>query len=298
MSEKQLLDFIKNTGSFRENVDLSKINWFRVGGSAKYLFKPKSISELSEFLRLNKKRFLDFLILGVGSNVIVRDQGVDGVVIRLGKEFAQIEKLSDNEIQVGAGCLDINLARFAKDAAISKLEFFSGIPGTIGGALKMNAGAYGLETKDVLVKAFGVDMDGQECEFLLDDMNFSYRKSEIGKDIIFTKAIFRGEVGDKSEIANKIQEIQEKRETTQPIKSRTGGSTFKNPDGMKAWELIDKAGCRGLQIGGAKMSELHCNFMINTGDAIAADLENLGEEVRRRVKENSGVDLQWEIKFI
>jgi UDP-N-acetylmuramate dehydrogenase len=298
MSEKKLLDFIRNTGSFRENVDLSKSNWFRVGGFARYLFKPKSVLELAEFLRLNKSRFLDFLILGVGSNVIIRDNGLDGVVIRLGKAFALIDKLAENEIQVGAGCLDINLARFAKDSGIAKLEFFSGIPGTVGGALKMNAGAYGSETKDVLVKAFGVDMEGRECEFSVDDMNFSYRKSNIVKDVIFTKAIFRGEVGDKSEIASKIQEIQEKREATQPIKSRTGGSTFKNPDGMKAWELIDKAGCRGLQIGGAKMSELHCNFMINTGDATAADLESLGEEVRKRVKENSGVELEWEIKFI
>lgn len=294
---KELRDFIDQSSSFRFDSDLSKINWFRVGGKASLLFKPKDQIELIEFLRVNNQQ-LPIFVIGVGSNLIIRDGGIDGVVVRLGRAFADIKKIDDTVIEAGSTSLDLNVALFARDNQIANLEFLSGIPGTIGGALKMNAGAYGSDISEILIKAYGVDLQGNGYEFSNEAMNFSYRHSNLGKEIIFTKALLHGVKGDSNIIAAKIDKIQQERSATQPIRHRTGGSTFKNPEGHKAWKLIDEAGCRGLTVGGAQMSEQHCNFMINTGNATSDDLEKLGNLVRKKVREKSNIDLEWEIKFV
>lgn len=287
---------------------LGQVGWFKAGGTAEFLFKPADENDLKEFLQ-NLPKEIPVSVFGVLSNTIIRDGGVKGVVIRLGREFAGAETINDTEIRAGAACLDLNVASFAAERGLGGLEFLSGVPGTIGGALKMNAGAYGREMKDVLITAHGIDRQGQAHEFTNADMGFSYRHSSLPEDIIFTHALLRGEQEDVEVIKARLQEIKDKREASQPIKEKTGGSTFANPSdqelikaglppGIKSWQLVDKVGGRGLTIGGAMMSELHANFMINKGDATAADLENLGNEIKRRVKEQCGIDLRWEIKRI
>jgi UDP-N-acetylmuramate dehydrogenase len=237
-------------------------------------------------------------VIGLGSNLIVRDGGVPGVVIRLGRGFGDIAVEEGSRIRAGAAVPDVKVARAAQEAAIAGLSFLRGIPGAIGGALRMNGGAYGGETKDVLVSARGVDRGGRIGTFTNANMHYTYRHCGAPQDVIFTEAIFQGAPGDPAIIGAEMDKITESREATQPIKSRTGGSTFKNPPGRKAWQLIDTAGCRGLRVGAAQVSELHCNFLINQGGASAADIETLGETVRARVRETSGVDLEWEIKRI
>ncbi len=283
-------------GQYRENADLSKSTWFAVGGPADVLFKPADAEDLANFLK-NKPVDISHLVLGVGSNVLVRDGGIDGVVIRLGKGFTEIT-LDDNHIICGAGALDLNIALYAQKIGLTGLEFLSGIPGTLGGAVKMNAGAYGCEIKDVLVSACAIDNQGNTHTLSLVDLAFTYRHSALPEGWIITSATLKGTPGDKQEIAERIRQIREEREASQPTRARTGGSTFKNPDTNRAWELIDQAGCRGLQVGGAIMSEKHCNFMINTGTASAQDLETLGETVKQKVLQNSGIALEWEIKRI
>jgi UDP-N-acetylmuramate dehydrogenase len=283
-------------GQYRFDAPLSKTNWFGVGGSADVLFKPEDTADLAHFIK-NKPVDLPVTVIGVGSNLIVRDGGIRGVVIRLGRFFN--EATLEGEVMIaGTAMLDVNLAKVAASHGRAGLEFMSGIPGTVGGALAMNAGAYGREVKDVLIKAEAVTREGEVIELGLEDMAFSYRHYGGPQGLIFTRAWFATTVDAPAAIEARIAEIQAKRETTQPIRERTGGSTFANPEGHKAWQLIDAAGCRGLTIGGAQMSELHCNFMINTGNATAANLEALGEEVRARVLAHSGVELKWEIKRI
>lgn len=283
-------------GTYRFNAPLAGTNWFGVGGAAQVLFKPADTQDLAHFIQ-NKPAALPLTIIGVGSNLIVRDGGIDGVVIRLGRGFTDM-KVGGDVIEAGAAVMDINLARFAAGEARAGLEFFSGIPGTLGGALAMNAGAYGRETKDVLIKAEAVTPAGEIISLGVEDMRYEYRKYNGPDGLIFTRAWFNTTADAPEAVHARIAEIQAKREATQPIRERTGGSTFKNPEGHKAWQLIDAAGCRGRTVGGAQMSELHCNFMINTGHATANDLETLGEEVIRRVQEHSGIELQWEIKRI
>ncbi len=257
------------------------------------LFEAADENDLVYFLaRLDPA--IPVLVLGAGSNVLLRDGGIEGVVVRLGKSFqeATIEGFS---VRAGAGCLDVKLASAAAKAGLAGLSFFRGIPGTIGGALRMNAGAYGAETRDVLVSCRGVGRNGKTVELSNLDMGFSYRHCGVADDVIFTHAVFAGTIGDRQAILSEMAEITKARAETQPVNTRTGGSTFKNPPGYKAWELIDKAGCRGLAVGNAQVSKLHCNFLINRGKATSADLETLGELVRARVKETSGIALEWEI---
>jgi UDP-N-acetylmuramate dehydrogenase len=276
----------KLRGRLIANQSLAELTWFRVGGPAQVLFMPDSEDDLAYFLSgLSPETPVQ--AIGLGSNLIVRDGGVPGVTIRLGRGFNEIT-VDGARVHAGAAVPDVKVARAAADAAIAGLSFFRGVPGAIGGALRMNAGAYGGETKDVLVYANAVTRDGDFLTFTNAEMGFSYRHSGVADDVIFTSALFEGRPGDRAE----------SREATQPIKSRTGGSTFKNPPGHKAWQLIDAAGCRGLTVGGAQVSELHCNFLINLGDATAHDIETLGETVRERVKAQSGVTLEWEIKRI
>ncbi|MFO0389736.1 MAG: UDP-N-acetylmuramate dehydrogenase [Alphaproteobacteria bacterium] len=280
----------------RENADLSKTNWFRVGGPAQYLFKPESAQDLASFLKA-LPHDVPVTVLGVGSNVIVRDGGIDGVVIKLGRGFVDIEAKGD-AIIAGGGALDIHVAATGRDNGIAGLEFLCGVPGTIGGAVRMNAGAYGCDTSQVLLEAEIVERDGTIRTLTNKELGFVYRNSSLPQGAIVTRATFKGAKGDVEQIRARMQEISDAREATQPIRTRTGGSTFKNPEGYKAWELVDRAGCRGLMVGGAQVSEKHCNFLINTGTATAADLENLGEEVIKRVKEKTGIMLEWEIKRI
>lgn len=286
----------KVRGSYRERADLSKINWFNVGGPAEVMFRPADSEDLAHFLK-EKPEDVPVTVLGVGSNLLVRDGGIDGVVIRLGRGFVDIHH-EGNTIHAGAGALSFNVAMASQQYGLAGLEFLSGIPGTIGGACAMNAGAYGRDVAAVLVSAEAVDEAGQLHVLTPDDIGYVYRGNTLPEGMIFTKAVLRGEADDESVIAARIAEISKQRESTQPIKSRTSGSTFKNPEGHKAWQLVDEAGCRGLMVGKAQVSEKHCNFLINTGGATAADLENLGEEVRRRVKAKSGITLEWEIKRI
>ena len=293
---ERLESFIVNSTSFKKNYKLSKINWFQVGGKADLLFKPKTEKELQEFLAQNFN--LDILTLGVGSNIIIREGGYRGCIIKLGRAFTNIKQISATEIEVGCANLDQNIARFAADANIAGLEFLSGIPGSIGGAIKMNAGAYGAEFKDIVKKIYGYDKQGVLHELSKEQMNYTYRRSAPDKDLIYVKAILTGQEGRALEIKQKIKEIQENREASQPIRAKTGGSSFQNPLGKKAWQLIDQAGCRGLAIGDAIMSEKHCNFMINRGAATAKDLEDLGELVRIKVLAKTGITLDWEIKII
>ena len=284
----------KLRGRLLANQSLAELTWFRVGGPAQVLFMPEDEADLAYFLQ-NLPADILVTVVGLGSNLIVRDGGVPGVVVRLGRGFGDI-KVEGTTITAGAGVPDVKVARAAQEAGIAGLSFLRGIPGAIGGALRMNGGAYGRETKDAFVSARAVDRQGSVRELSNADMGFHYRHADAPEDLIFTQATFGGVAGDRAAIAAEMDKITEAREATQPIKSRTGGSTFKNPPGQKAWQLIDAAGCRGFRIGDAQVSEMHCNFLINLGNAKAADIETLGETVRRRVKESSGIDLDWEIK--
>lgn len=284
-------------GRLLANQDLSALTWFRVGGPAQLLFTPADEEDLAHLLsRLPAE--IPVTVVGLGSNLIVRDGGIPGLVIRLGgKGFAEISREPGDRLRAGTAVPDVKVARAAADASLDGLAFYRGIPGSIGGALRMNAGAHGGETTDVLVAARGVTRKGELVTLSHAQMGFTYRNSaESTREIIFTSALFQGRPGEQATIQAEMDRVTQAREAAQPIKERTGGSTFKNPEGGKAWQLIDAAGCRGLRVGGAQVSEMHCNFLINTGGATAADVEGLGEEVRRRVKENSGFELQWEIK--
>jgi UDP-N-acetylmuramate dehydrogenase len=280
-------------GSLASHAPMAGLSWFRTGGPAQALFEPADENDLAYFLA-HLDPAIPVLVLGAGSNILVRDGGIAGVVIRLGKSFQEVA-IEGLFLHAGAGCLDVKLASAAAKAGIAGLAFFRGIPGTIGGALRMNAGAYGAETRDVLVSCRGVDRNGTVVELSNADMGFSYRRCAIADDVIFTSAVFAGSPGDSQAILSEMAEITKARAETQPVNTRTGGSTFKNPPGHKAWELIDKAGCRGLALGDAQVSNLHCNFLINRGNARGADLESLGEMVRARVLETSGIVLEWEI---
>jgi UDP-N-acetylmuramate dehydrogenase len=283
-------------GRLVANQSLAELTWFRVGGPAQVLFMPEDESDLSYFLA-SLPTEIAVTVIGLGSNLIVRDGGVPGVVIRLGRGFGDIA-IEGLTLRAGAAVPDVKVARAAQEAGIAGLSFLRGIPGCIGGALRMNGGAYGRETKDALIEARAVDRAGRVHVLGNADMRYAYRHCGAPDDYIFTQATLRGERGDPAVIAAEMEKITEAREATQPIKSRTGGSTFKNPPGHKAWQLIDAAGCRGLRIGDAQVSQMHCNFLINLGKATAADIETLGETVRQRVKDHSGVDLEWEIKRI
>jgi len=283
-------------GRLLGNEPLAPLTWFRVGGPAQALFMPEDESDLA-YLLASLPRDIPVTVIGLGSNLIVRDGGMPGVVIRLGRGFNDIEA-EENRVRAGTAAPDLRVAKAAQEAGIAGLAFLRGIPGAIGGALRMNGGAYGAETKDSLIEARGIDRSGTIRTYTNADMGFGYRHCGVPDDVIFTAALFQGQPGDPAAIAAEMEEITSKRETTQPVKSRTGGSTFKNPPGHKAWQLIDAAGCRGLAVGDAQVSELHCNFLINRGNASAADIETLGEDVRRRVRDHSGVTLEWEIKRI
>jgi UDP-N-acetylmuramate dehydrogenase len=284
-------------GALEANAPMAPLSWFRTGGPAQALFTPADADDLAYFLgRLPSE--IPVLVVGLGSNLLVRDGGVPGVVIRLGKAFAEVTVEQQHRIRAGAGAPDVKVASTAAKAGIAGLTFFRGIPGSIGGALRMNGGAYGGETKDVLVEAVGVSRSGETLRLTNADMGFTYRHSAVPEDVIFTHAAFEGREGDPAAIQAEMNAITEARSSTQPVNTRTGGSTFKNPPGHKAWQVIDAAGCRGLRVGAAQVSELHCNFLINHGGASAADIEGLGEEVRRRVREHSGVELEWEIKRV
>jgi UDP-N-acetylmuramate dehydrogenase len=283
-------------GRLMANQPLAELTWFRVGGPAQALFMPEDEADLGYFLS-NLAAEIAVTVIGLGSNLIVRDGGVPGVVIRLGRGFNEIV-IEGFNVRAGAAVPDVKVARAAQEAGVAGLSFLRGIPGGVGGALRMNGGAYGGETKDALVQARAVDRHGRIHVVTNTDMDFSYRHCGVPEDYIFTQALFAGTRGDPAIIAAEMEKITESREATQPIKSRTGGSTFKNPPGLKAWQLVDAAGCRGLRIGDAQVSEMHCNFLINLGNASAADIETLGETVRARVQDNSGVTLEWEIKRI
>jgi UDP-N-acetylmuramate dehydrogenase len=284
-------------GRLLESQSLAELTWFRVGGPAQALFMPEDEADLVYFLTQLPAE-IPVTVIGLGSNLIVRDGGVPGVVIRLGRGFNAVRIEPGERVRAGAAVPDVKVARAAQEAGIAGLAFLRGIPGAIGGALRMNGGAYGRETKDALIAARGVDRRGRVRLLPVAEMDYSYRHCGAPDDIIFTQALFQGAAGDAAAIAAEMDQITESREATQPIKSRTGGSTFKNPPGQKAWQLIDAAGCRGLKIGDAQVSIMHCNFLINLGDARAADIEELGETVRARVKDSSGVALEWEIKRI
>jgi UDP-N-acetylmuramate dehydrogenase len=284
-------------GRLLQDQSLAELTWFRVGGPAQILFMPEDEADLAYFLA-HLPDTIPLTVIGLGSNLIVRDGGVPGVVVRLGRGFNAVTIEPGGRVRAGAAVPDLKVARAAQEAGISGLAFLRGIPGAIGGALRMNGGAYGRETKDALIEARGIDRRGRPRVLALADMHYAYRHCGAPDDIIFTQALFQGAAGDSNAIAAEMDEITQSREATQPIKSRTGGSTFKNPPGQKAWQLIDAAGCRGLKIGDAQVSTLHCNFLINLGGATAADIESLGETVRARVKQNSGIDLEWEIKRI
>jgi UDP-N-acetylmuramate dehydrogenase len=286
----------KLRGRLLPNQSLAELTWFRVGGPAQALLMPEDEADLAYFLGAIRAD-VPVIVVGLGSNLIVRDGGIPGVVVRLGRGFSDV-KVDGLRITAGPAVPDVKVARAAQEAGIAGLSFMRGIPGAVGGALRMNGGAYGGETKDVLASARAVDRTGKIHVLSNADMHYTYRHCGAPDDFIFTEATFEGRAGDRATIAAEMDKITESREATQPIKSRTGGSTFKNPPGHKAWQLIDKAGCRGLVVGGAQVSELHCNFLINQGTATAADIENLGETVRKRVKGSSGVDLEWEIKRI
>ena len=295
--EKLLKRLPKVRGRLEANRTLADLTWFRVGGPAEVLFSPEDETDLQDFLAGTPAEIPVFVI-GVGSNLLVRDGGVPGIVIRLGRAFMNVEVGPDHRIRAGTASLDVRVARVAADNGIDALTFLRGIPGSIGGALRMNGGAYGGETKDVLVEARGVTRKGELKVLSNADMKYTYRHCGAPEDLIFTSALFQGHAGNRDEIMTAMDKITASREATQPIKSKTGGSTFKNPLGHKSWQLIDAAGLRGFAVGRAKVSEQHCNFLINEGDATAAQIEELGETIRRRVQEISGVELEWEIKRI
>jgi UDP-N-acetylmuramate dehydrogenase len=281
-------------GRLAANVELASITWFRVGGPAQVLLTPADEADLAYFLK-SKPSSLPVFVMGLGSNLLVRDGGVPGIVIRLGRGFNDIKVEPGQLIRVGTAVPDVKAARAAAEAGIAGLAFYRGIPGSIGGALRMNAGAHGNETKDVLIEARAVDPQGNIHVLSRADMGFTYRHCGVPDDWIFTEALYQGSPGETAEILKAMDEVADYREQNQPIKERTGGSTFKNPAGTSAWKLVDQAGCRGFRVGGAKVSEMHCNFLINDSGATGEDVERLGETVRARVKAASGVTLEWEI---
>jgi UDP-N-acetylmuramate dehydrogenase len=284
-------------GTLQANAPTAPLSWFRTGGPAEVLFTPADEADLALFLA-GCPLEVPVLVVGLGSNLLVRDGGIRGVVVRLGKGLSELAVDGGCRIRAGAGAPDVKVARAAAEAGIDGLTFLRGIPGAIGGALRMNGGAYGGETADVLVEARMLDRQGRAHVLSRAEMGFSYRHCGAPADYIFTEALFEGRPGDPTAIVAAMNAITEARSSSQPVNTRTGGSTFKNPPGQKAWELVDQAGCRGLRIGDAQVSELHCNFLINHGNATAADIEALGEEVRRRVRETTGVELEWEIKRV
>jgi len=283
-------------GELSEDAPLSGITWFRTGGPAEILFRPADLEDLTTFCSTMDDD-ITITVLGLGSNALIRDGGLPGVTIHLGKAFGEIS-FDGNMVTAGAGALDVAVARAGRDRSVAGFEFLSGIPGTIGGALRMNAGAYGHEISDILVSARAIDRMGRLHDLTADDFGFTYRHTDVDETWIFVSAKLAGTPGDRGEIDRQMTEIADDRKSSQPAQARTGGSTFKNPPGAKAWELIDAAGCRGLTIGDAAVSEQHCNFLINRGNATATDIEALGEEVRRRVEAHSGVILDWEIRRI
>lgn len=281
-------------GQYRKNADLK--NWFDVGGKAEILFRPADIKDLQDFLK-NVSKEIPLSILGAGSNVIVADEGVKGVTIRLPGEFAKISHEGEF-VKAGAATLCGNVALYAKNAALAGIEFFTGIPGSIGGAIAMNAGCYGSDVATTLVSATALDYEGNLVELKNSDFGFFYRGNKISKKFIFVEGVFKAEKSTSEVVSKKIAELNSQREAAQPIRAKTGGSTFKNPEGKRAWELVDAAGCRGMIEGDAQISEKHCNFMINRGTATAKNLIDLGNKVKKLVKEKSGVDLEWEIKIL
>jgi UDP-N-acetylmuramate dehydrogenase len=281
-------------GKMMYRADLAPFTWFRVGGPADVVFLPEDAADLCEFLK-NLDPGIPVLTIGVGSNLLVRDGGIDGVVIRLGRNFADVTPRGEGRIEAGAAALDANVAKVAAQNGIAGLEFYRGVPGTIGGALTMNAGCYGSETKDILIEAYAITRAGERITISNADMGFRYRHSE-PEGVIYTGALFQGAPDEPAAVTERMEAITARREQTQPIREKTGGSTFKNPEGKSAWQCVDEAGWRGKLFGAAKFSELHSNFMINTGDATAAELEGLGEAVRADVMTKLGIDLHWEIK--
>jgi len=284
-------------GSYQASAAIKDLTWFRAGGPAEVLYLPPDADDLADFLK-TLTADVALSVIGVGSNLLVRNGGVEGVVIRLGRGFMNATAEPLHRVRAGAAVLDVAVAKAALDAGLSGLEFMRGIPGTVGGGLRMNAGAYGREFKDVLIEAVALNRKGERVHFANTQMGFEYRRSNVSAELIFIEALFQATPGDKTEIEARMNEITDARAATQPIKSRTGGSTFKNPPGHKAWQLIDKAGCRGLRRGDAEVSTLHCNFLINHGEATGDQIESLGEEVRARVKAATGIELEWEIKRI
>ncbi len=297
MSDSLIARLPRVKGPYTANAAIRDLTWFRAGGPADVLYIPSDADDLAAFLA-GSPFDVPVMVIGVGSNLLVRDGGVEGVVIRLGRGFMNVTREGETRLRAGAAVLDVALAKSALEAGLTGLEFMRGIPGGIGGGLKMNAGAYGREFKDVLVEAAALTRSGERKRFTNAEMGFEYRKSNVPADLIFVEGLFDGQSGDKGEIELRMNEITSSREATQPIRSRTGGSTFKNPPGHKAWQLIDAAGCRGLRIGDAGVSTMHCNFLINHGKASGGEIEALGEEVRTRVKAHSGVTLEWEIKRV
>ncbi|MSO54082.1 MAG: UDP-N-acetylmuramate dehydrogenase [Rhodospirillales bacterium] len=292
-----LIDRLPPTrGGLTANAPLAKMTWFRVGGPAEVLFRPADRKDLADFLN-ELPADVPLTVLGLGANLLIRDGGVPGVVVRLGPGFDEI-RVEGNDLVVGAAAVGLHVAVAARDAGFAGLEFLSGIPGTIGGALRMNAGAFGAEIKDMATEAQAIDRNGIRHGIDANGLGFSYRHSGVPNSWIFVAARLRGRHGDKAAIGRRMAEIQSTRQDTQPVRTATGGSTFVNPPNAKAWELIDQAGCRGIKRGGAQVSDKHCNFLVNLGSATAADLEGLGDEVRRRVLEASGIALEWEIRRI
>jgi UDP-N-acetylmuramate dehydrogenase len=284
-------------GKLTPNAPLAPLVWFKSGGTAEHLFEPKDTSDLQDFLR-SLDPAVPVMALGLGSNLIVRDGGVPGVVVRLGKAFAKVEALDAVTLRCGGGASGILVSSTARDAGISGVEFLRSIPGTVGGFVRMNGGAYGREVKDILIECEVLLRSGDCVTFVTQDLGYTYRHSDLPEGCVVLNATFRGEVGDPASIQAEMDRIAASREASQPLRSKTGGSTFKNPDGHKAWQLVDEAGCRGLMIGGAQVSEKHTNFLLNTGDATSADIEALGEEVRARVLAKSGIALEWEIQRV
>jgi UDP-N-acetylmuramate dehydrogenase len=279
------------------NGALADFIWFKAGGPAEWLVRPRDTADLAAFMAALDPA-VPVMPVGLGSNLIVRDGGVPGVVVRLPKSMAQVTVEPGNRIRAGGGAAGIKVASTARDAGVDGLAFLSGIPGTVGGAVRMNAGAYGRETSDILVEATLVLRDGRVETWAKERLGYTYRHSELPEGAIVVEALFEGAPGDPKAIGAEMERIGAAREATQPTRTRTGGSTFKNPPGRKAWELVDEAGCRGLTLGGAQVSEKHCNFLLNLGNATSAEIEALGEEVRRRVKAHSGVELEWEIQRV
>lgn len=294
---KELLERLPQVrGRYDAQAPIARYTWFRAGGPAEVLYRPADVTDLANFLA-GKPGDVAVTVLGVGSNMLVRDGGIPGVVIRLGRPFSTI-RVDGTQIHAGAMALDYNIAKAARDASIAGFEFLAGIPGTIGGGLRMNAGAYGREFKDIVIQVLALTPQGDIESLSPEDWTPRYRGCGVPTDWIFTGCAMTGAWGNSADIFRAMELIQEAREDTQPIRTRTGGSTYKNPNGQKAWELIERAGCRGLRLGNAQVSEKHCNFLVNLGGATAADIEGLGEEVRRRVREASGVELEWELERI